>query len=191
MKEVKVKIKYIHDDVKDLYKKGEPSYVHDGDSGMDVYAYIKDGHQYTDTQARILEQIGVPQEERNRYYVIAPGETVLVKTGFKISIPMGYEVQVRSNSGNSLKKDLVVANSPGTIDSNYRGECGIILHNNKIFNYVYGSRTEDFIVIKHGDKIAQLVLCPVLKCVWDEVDFLDETTRGDGGYGSTEKTPKN
>lgn len=170
MEEVKVKIKYVYDDVKDLYEKGEPSYAHDGDSGMDVYAYIEDRQPIR----------------------IHPGATKLIDTGIKVAIPKGYEIQVRSTSGNSLKKNLVVNNSPGTIDSPYRGSCGVILHNEHTRKDIYGKDgVADTLIVNHGDKIAQFVLCPVLKCVWDEVDELDDTSRGEGGYGSTEKVKIN
>lgn len=107
--------------------------------------------------------------------VIAPGARALVPTGFAIAIPHGFEVQVRPRSGLALKKGISVPNSPGTIDSDYRGELGVILIN-------HGH--EDF-VIAHGDRIAQIVAAPVQRAAMIEVEELDETQRGEGGFGST------
>jgi dUTP pyrophosphatase len=111
---------------------------------------------------------------------IGPGDTVLVSTGLFVAIPEGYEIQIRPRSGLSLKTGLRVANAPGTIDSCYRGEIKVIMHN-------VGDKTEP---IYTGDRIAQMVLCPVIKCEWDEVSDvvnLGETDRGEGGFGSTGK----
>ena len=107
--------------------------------------------------------------------VIAPGARALVPTGFAIAIPHGFEVQVRPRSGLALKKGISVPNSPGTIDSDYRGELGVILIN-------HGG--EDFF-IAHGDRIAQIVAAPVQRAAMIEVEELDETQRGAGGFGST------
>lgn len=106
--------------------------------------------------------------------LICPGRTMTVSTGLKIAVPFGYEAQVRSRSGLALS-GLVVANSPGTIDSDYRGELKVIIHN-----------TTDVVKeIKIGDRIAQLVLAPVQDCLIVDVESLDSTERGDGGFGST------
>ena len=115
---------------------------------------------------------------------IKPGETKLVKTGFAIAVPEGYEMQVRPRSGLSLKTSLRVANSPGTVDSDFRGEVCVIAHNAA---GPYGNQGGDLnaIVINKGDRIAQGVICPVMKVEFDVVDSLDETKRGEGGYGST------
>ncbi|MBI2520327.1 MAG: dUTP diphosphatase [Bdellovibrio sp.] len=107
--------------------------------------------------------------------VIAPGERKLVPTGLAFEIPIGFEIQVRPRSGLSLKTALMVVNSPGTIDADYRGEVQIILGN-------LGPRDE---VIKHGDRIAQLVLATVTRAGYQVVTELEETTRGEGGFGST------
>ena len=107
--------------------------------------------------------------------VIAPGERALVPTGFRIAIPEGYEGQVRPRSGLALRHGITVPNSPGTIDSDYRGELQVILQNTG----------EDAFVVKRGDRVAQLVIAPVPRVVIDEVDDLDETTRGEGGFGHT------
>lgn len=126
-----------------------PHYVHAGDSGMDLYS-IEDG-------------------------MIPPGETALVRTGLKIAVPEHYEAQIRPKSGLALKYAVTLTNTPGTIDSGYRGEVCVILINHGRVPYH---------VQKHA-KIAQLVICPVVRATLVEVESLDETTRGDGGFGST------
>lgn len=107
--------------------------------------------------------------------VIAPGERVLVPTGMIMEIPHGYELQIRPRSGLSFKTGLMVLNSPGTIDSDYRGEVKIILGN-------LGKQEE---VIGHGDRVAQAVLAPVFQAVYEEASELSTTERGSGGFGST------
>ncbi|MCZ8171077.1 MAG: dUTP diphosphatase [Novosphingobium sp.] len=106
---------------------------------------------------------------------IAPGGRHAVATGLALAIPDGYEVQVRPRSGLALKHGISLPNSPGTIDSDYRGELKIIVINHG---------TEDF-VFRRGDRVAQLVLAPVTRAAWVEVSSLDETARGAGGFGST------
>lgn len=126
-----------------------PNYATDGAAGMDVVA------------ADAL--------------TLVPGARHAVATGFAMAIPEGYEVQVRPRSGLALKHGITCLNTPGTIDSDYRGEIKVILAN-------LGS--EDF-VIARGDRIAQLVPAPVQHAMLEEVADLDETTRGAGGFGST------
>ena len=106
---------------------------------------------------------------------IAPGARHAVATGLALAIPQGYEVQVRPRSGLALKHGITVPNTPGTIDSDYRGELKVILINHG---------TEPF-AIQRGDRIAQLVLAPVVQAMWEEVAELDATDRGQGGFGST------
>ena len=106
---------------------------------------------------------------------LQPGQRHAVATGFAISIPPGHEVQVRPRSGLALKNGITCLNTPGTIDEDYRGEVKIILAN-------LGG--EPF-AVKRGERIAQLVPAPVLKAEFDEVESLDETHRGGGGFGST------
>jgi dUTP pyrophosphatase len=106
---------------------------------------------------------------------LAPGTRHAVATGLILAIPEGYEVQVRPRSGLALKHGITVPNTPGTIDSDYRGELKVILINHG---------TEPF-MIQRGDRIAQLVLAPVLQAAWEEVAELDATERGEGGFGST------
>jgi dUTP pyrophosphatase len=126
-----------------------PHYVHPGDSGMDVYS---------------VEDV-----------TIAPGDTALVHTGLKLAVPVGYEAQVRPKSGLALRHSVTLLNTPGTVDSGYRGELCVILINHG---------REAYEVRKHT-KIAQLVLCPVAQAEVVEVAELNETTRGAGGFGST------
>ena len=106
---------------------------------------------------------------------LLPGARKLVKTGLALAIPDGYEGQVRPRSGLALKQGMTLLNSPGTIDSDYRGEVGVILIN----------LGEAPVTIKPGDRIAQLVICPVTRAALREVEVLDETIRGAGGFGHT------
>lgn len=106
---------------------------------------------------------------------IAPAARHAVATGLALAIPAGYEIQVRPRSGLALKHGISVPNTPGTIDSDYRGELKVILVN---------LGAEPF-VIQRGDRIAQLVLAPVVQAAWDEVEELGATERGAGGFGST------
>jgi dUTP pyrophosphatase len=106
---------------------------------------------------------------------LKPGERLLVPTGLAVAVPMGYELQVRPRSGLASQHGISVANSPGTIDGDYRGEVGVILIN---------LGDEPFLV-KRGDRIAQLVLAPVAQVEWTKRDRLPETTRSTGGFGST------
>lgn len=126
-----------------------PAYATDGAAGMDVLA---------------AEDV-----------TLAPGARHAVATGLAVAIPQGYEIQVRPRSGLALKHGISVPNTPGTIDSDYRGELKVILIN-------HGS---DSFAIARGDRIAQLVLAPVTQAAWLEVAELDETARGEGGFGST------
>ncbi|MBI5019816.1 MAG: dUTP diphosphatase [Ignavibacteriales bacterium] len=130
-----------------------PSYATSGSSGMDICANIDSD------------------------LVLKKGETALVPTGFIIEIPQGYEAQIRPRSGLAVKYGIGVLNSPGTIDSDYRGEVKVILTN-------FGK--EDFKINK-GDRIAQMVIAPVVQANWIEVESLDETKRGSGGFGHTGK----
>jgi dUTP pyrophosphatase len=106
---------------------------------------------------------------------LAPGQRRAVATGFAVAIPHGYELQVRPRSGLALKHGITCLNTPGTIDSDYRGEVKVILAN-------LGSEPFE---IRRGERIAQLVPAPVLHANFDEVSQLSETTRGSGGFGST------
>jgi len=107
--------------------------------------------------------------------VLVPGGRALVPTGFAIALPSGYEAQIRPRSGLALKHGVTVLNSPGTIDADYRGEVGVILinHGDKPFT------------IRRGDRVAQMVVAPVVQVTWQTMTTLDETVRGSGGFGST------
>jgi dUTP pyrophosphatase len=106
---------------------------------------------------------------------IEAGERVLVPTGLAIAVPEGFEAQVRPRSGLALRHGIVLPNAPGTIDSDYRGEIQVILMNT-------GSQA---FTVRRGDRIAQLVLAPVARAEWSEVEALDDTARGSGGFGHT------
>ena len=126
-----------------------PAYATDGAAGMDVVA---------------AEDVTLP-----------PGARHGVATGLSMAIPTGYEIQVRPRSGLALKHGITLPNTPGTIDSDYRGELKIILMN-------LSDRPFD---VMRGDRVAQLVLAPVTQAAWQEVGELEATTRGAGGFGST------
>lgn len=108
-------------------------------------------------------------------FVLEPGMRALIPTGLAFEIEPGFEVQVRPRSGLSLKTDLLVVNSPGTIDADYRGEVKIILGN-------FGTKNH---IIKHGERIAQIVLAPIVQARFEVVKKLNDTERGSGGFGST------
>ena len=107
--------------------------------------------------------------------IINPGEKAIVSTGFSIAIPRGYEVQIRPRSGLAAKKNITVLNSPGTIDADYRGEIKVILIN----------LGKEKFVVENGERIAQMVVCPVVQASLDEVKELPDTARGSEGFGST------
>lgn len=107
--------------------------------------------------------------------ILAAGERRLVSTGIKVAIPVGYEGQIRPRSGMALKSGVIIPNSPGTIDADYRGEIKVILWNLSNTDYP----------INKGDRIAQMVLVPVVQINWQPVVALDDTSRGEGGFGHT------
>jgi len=144
---VKVLIKKLNSSIK------IPSYKTNGSSGMDLMANIEEPIK------------------------ISPGNTSLIPTGIFIAIPKNFEIQIRPRSGLAAKNNISVLNTPGTIDSDYRGELKIILIN-------LGKK--DFI-IKKNDRVAQMILAPVVKAEFEEVSELPETVRGEGGFGSTGK----
>ena len=141
----KILIKKLHSDV------NLPAYETSGSSGMDLQAYIS-------------EEI-----------ILKPGERKLIPTGLSIAIPENLEIQIRPRSGLAYKKGISVVNTPGTIDSDYRGEIKVLLIN---------LGKEDFI-IKKFERIAQMVVCPIIKVVLSETNDLPDTIRGEGGFGST------
>lgn len=114
--------------------------------------------------------------QANESTVIEPGQRDLISTGLYLSIPKGYEGQIRPRSGLAINAGITVLNTPGTIDSDYRGEIKIILYN---------SSTNFTLNINPGDRIAQLVISPIQKVELEEVEELDSTERGEGGFGST------
>ena len=132
--------------------------------GLPLPRYETVGSAGMDLQAAVSEPMTIPK-----------GGRALVPTGLKMALPVGYEAQIRPRSGLALKKGITLPNTPGTIDSDYRGELGIILMN---------LGDEDF-VIERGDRIAQMVIAPVTIATWVEVDELSATDRGEGGFGST------
>lgn len=126
-----------------------PMFAHASDAGMDLYA------------TEVVD--------------LAPGEFRVVKTGLQMSLPFGYEAQVRPRSGLAAKKGVTVLNTPGTIDADYRGEVGVILinHGKEVFH------------IEKGDRIAQMVISKLTKFQIKQVRSLEKTARGEGGFGST------
>jgi dUTP pyrophosphatase len=130
-----------------------PAYETIGSAGLDIRAFIEET------------------------IILKPFERKLVKTGLFLEIPLGYEAQVRPRSGFALKNGVTVLNSPGTIDSDYRGEIGVILIN----------LSQEDVEIHSGDRIAQLVFASLEQAVWTEVETISETERGEGGFGSTGK----
>ena len=136
------------------------------DESFELPFYATEGAAGADIRASVPEKKNI---------IVKPGERVLVPTGLSLEIPFGYEVQVRPRSGLSLKSPLMIVNSPGTIDCDYRGEVCIIVGN-------FGN--EDY-VIEHGLRIAQLVIAPVIQAKYSVTTTLNETKRGAGGFGST------
>ena len=144
---VKILIKKLNSKVK------LPKYKTDGSSGMDLMAFLE------------------------KPVSLMPQKSELISTGISIAIPDNTEVQIRPRSGLAIKNNISVLNTPGTIDSDYRGEIKVILYNhgNKEF------------IINNEDRIAQMVLVPIIKATFEEVENLPETIRGEGGFGSTGK----
>ena len=130
-----------------------PTYETAGSSGMDLMANNK------------------------KKIIIYPGKTSLIPTGILVAIPSNYEIQIRPRSGLAIKKSISVLNTPGTVDSDYRGEIKIILIN----------LSKKPFVVKLGDRVAQMVVCPIVKVKLKEVKKLPKSTRGKGGFGSTGK----
>ncbi len=128
-----------------------PKYETSGSSGMDIAAYIKENIE------------------------INPSEKAIVPTGFSLSIPKGFEIQIRPRSGLAAKNDISVLNTPGTIDADYRGEIKVILIN-------LGKKK---FIVENGLRVAQMIMCPVVQAKIEEVEELSSTDRGSGGFGST------
>ncbi len=136
-----------------------PAYETEGSAGMDIRANF-------------------PPEIRSEGITLAVGARALIPTGMKFEIPLGFEVQIRPRSGLALKHGVTLVNAPGTIDSDYRGEVGMILINFGV----------DPFRITHGERVAQMVFTQVTRCEIAEVNSLTTTERGAGGFGSTGKT---
>lgn len=132
--------------------------------GLELPYYATEHSAGMDLQAAIDEPV-----------TLAAGESTLIKTGLSIALPAGFEAQIRPRSGLAFKSGITVLNSPGTIDADYRGEIGVILINHS---------KQDF-VIERGMRIAQMVIAPYTRAEWQIVETLDETARGEGGFGST------
>jgi len=130
-----------------------PEYKTDGSSGMDLMANVE------------------------QTVKILPGEKKIISTGIMVAIPEQYEIQIRPRSGLAAKNGISVLNTPGTIDSDYRGEIKVILIN----------LGKDIFQINKNDRIAQMIVCPIIKVELEEVESLPETVRGEGGFGSTNK----
>lgn len=141
------------------------------DRGLPLPSYETAGAAGADVRANL------PEAQRATGITLAPMQRALVPTGIRIAIPVGYEVQMRPRSGLALKHGITLPNTPGTIDSDYRGPLGVALINLSDSPYV----------IAHGDRIAQMVVAPVVQAQFANVDRLDETARGAGGFGSTGK----
>ena len=147
---VKILVKKLNSSVK------LPSYKSNGASGMDLMAFIE------------------------KPIDLKPGESCLVPTGLSVAFPNKYEIQIRPRSGLAAKNNISVLNTPGTIDSDYRGEIKIILFNHGNKNFI----------INNNDRVAQMVLTPIMKMEFEETNELPETIRGEGGFGSTGKWKK-
>lgn len=119
--------------------------------------------------------VSLPPSARAEGIVMAPGARALAPTGLALAVPPGFEAQVRPRSGLALRHGLTLLNSPGTIDADYRGEIGVILVN-------LGAEP---VTVTHGMRVAQMVLAPVARADWIEVEALPDTPRGSGGFGST------
>jgi len=130
-----------------------PEYKTDGASGMDLVAFLKNS------------------------VILKPKTSSLISTGISVAFSENYEIQIRPRSGLAAKNNITVLNTPGTIDSDYRGEIKVIIYNHGDNNFI----------INNGDRIAQMILCPVIKMTLEETNDLPETIRGEGGFGSTGK----
>ncbi len=132
--------------------------------GLDLPAYATSGAAGMDLLAAVEQPVSIPPRGR-----------ALIPTGFAMALPPGFELQIRPRSGLALKHGIVLPNAPGTIDEDYRGEVQVIVMN----------AGEEAFVVTRGMRIAQAVLAPVFRAIWAEVEDLDETVRGAGGFGST------
>jgi dUTP pyrophosphatase len=148
------------------------SWTDDADQMLALPSYETEGAAGADLRANFGADL------RDTGVVLAPGGRALIPTGLRLEIPLGFEVQLRPRSGLALKHGITLPNSPGTIDSDYRGPLGVIVMN---------AGTEPFHV-QHGDRIAQMIVAPVVQAAFLMADELSETARGEGGFGSTGQT---
>ena len=139
------------------------------DGSVPLPAYATAGAAGADLRANLRP------EDREAGIVLAPGARALVPTGLIVEVPEGYELQLRPRSGLALKHGITMTNAPGTVDSDYRGPLGVILMN---------AGAEAF-TVAHGERIAQAVLAPVTRALFEPAEALSETARGKGGFGST------
>jgi len=153
MKNLDIQITYLQNADKNI---SLPVYETSQSSGMDLRANL--------TEDRRVNGISIQAKK-----------WLLIPTGLAISMPIGYEAQIRPRSGLAFKYGVSILNSPGTIDADYRGELGVLLINHG----------EDEFHINHGDRIAQIVFAPVIQVVWNQVTYLDESSRDANGFGST------
>ncbi|EDZ42268.1 MAG: dUTP diphosphatase [Planktotalea sp.] len=136
------------------------------DQSLGLPSYASAGAAGADLRANFSDRVEL---------VLAAGARALVPTGLRFAIPEGFEVQIRPRSGLALKHGITLPNAPGTIDSDYRGALGVIVLN----------AGQDSFTIAHGDRIAQMILAPVVRADFELVEQLSETARGEGGFGST------
>lgn len=141
-------------------------WLEEADRSLGLPAYATEGAAGADLRANLPDRGTV---------VLTPGGRALVPTGLRLAIPESYEVQIRPRSGLALKHGITLPNTPGTIDSDYRGALGVIVMN---------AGTEPF-TIAHGDRIAQMIVAPVVRATFTQADSLPDTVRGEGGFGST------
>lgn len=141
----------------------------DADAEVPLPDYATHGSAGADIRANL------PPEQREDGLTLRPLERTIVPTGLRVAIPQGFEIQVRPRSGLAFKHGITLPNTPGTIDSDYRGPLGVLLVN---------LGTEPY-TIAHGERIAQLIVAPVVQARFEVVERLDETRRGGGGFGST------
>ncbi|MEL7213790.1 MAG: dUTP diphosphatase [Pseudomonadota bacterium] len=144
-------------------------WVEGADTSLGLPAYETEGAAGADLRANLEPQ------NRAMGHTLAPGVRLLIPTGLRLAIPTGFEVQIRPRSGLALKHGITLPNSPGTIDSDYRGPLGVIVMN----------AGQEPVTITHGMRIAQMVVAPVVQARFESADALPETARGASGFGST------
>ena len=139
------------------------------DQNLQLPAYATTGAAGADIRANLLPDM------RDEGIVLQPMQRAIVPTGFRVEIPSGFEMQIRPRSGLAIKHGISLPNTPGTIDSDYRGPLGVALINLGADPYM----------IRHGDRIAQMIVAPVIQARFEVVNSLSDTARGEGGFGST------